>query len=72
MIVMWSELASDIGGIVLFLVWLVIPLLYLVVIGGRYVRQCRESAQVAVWACDEMRQIREEQREGSDEPDAGG
>ncbi|MCC8243856.1 YccF domain-containing protein [Saccharothrix luteola] len=72
MIVMWSELASDLGGIVLFLVWLVIPLLYLVTIGRRYVRQCQESAQAAVWARDEVRQIREEEREGGHEPDAGG
>lgn len=72
MIVAWSELASDLGGVGLFLVWLVIPLLYLVVIGRRYVRQCQESARTAVWACDEVRQIREEQREGGHEPDAGG
>ncbi|MFJ6672721.1 hypothetical protein ACIQMJ_16555 [Actinosynnema sp. NPDC091369] len=72
MIVAWSELASDLGGVGLFLVWLVIPLLYLVVIGRRYVRQCQESAQAAVWARDEVRQIREEQREGDHEPDAGG
>lgn len=71
MIVMWGELASDLAGVVLFLVWLVVPLLYLVVIGRRYVRQCQESAQAAVWACDEVRQIRAEQREGSHDIDAG-
>ena len=72
MIVVWSELASDLGGIGLFLVWLVIPLLYLVAIGRRYVRQCQESARSAAWARDEVRQIREEEREGGHEPDAGG
>lgn len=65
MVVVWSELASDLGGVVLFLVWLVIPLLYLVAVDRRYVRQCRENAQAAVWACDEVRLVREEQREGS-------
>ncbi|GAA3463446.1 hypothetical protein GCM10018963_54590 [Saccharothrix longispora] len=67
-----SELASDFGGIVLFLVWLVIPLLYLVAVGRRYVRQCQENAQAAVWARDEVRLIRKEQREGSHDGDAGG
>ncbi|MEU4739744.1 hypothetical protein AB0G02_04655 [Actinosynnema sp. NPDC023658] len=71
MIVVWSELAGDLGGVVLFLVWLVIPLLYLVALGRRYVRQSRESAQAAVWARDEVRQIREEQREGRNDVDAG-
>lgn len=71
MVVVWSELAGDLGGIVLFLVWLVIPLLYLVILGRRYVRQCQENAEVAVWARDEVRSIREEQREGSHDLDAG-
>ncbi len=71
MVVVWSELASDFGGVVLFLVWLVIPLLYLVVIGRRYVRQSRESARAAVWARDEVCQIREEQRDGCHDDDAG-
>ncbi|MEV0681171.1 hypothetical protein AB0I60_32105 [Actinosynnema sp. NPDC050436] len=72
MIVVWGELASDLGGIVLFLVWLVIPLLYLVAFGRRYVRQSRESAQAATWARDEVSQIREEQREESYDSDVGG
>ncbi|MEU4769752.1 hypothetical protein AB0H12_41685 [Actinosynnema sp. NPDC023794] len=71
MVVVWSELASDLGGVALFLVWLVIPLLYLVAVGRRYVRQCQENAQAAVWARDEVRLIREEQREGSHDGDAG-
>jgi hypothetical protein len=70
-IVVWSELASDFGGVALFLVWLVIPLLYLVAVGRRYVRQSQQNAQVAVWARDEVCQIREEQREGSHDHDAG-
>ncbi|WP_157619881.1 hypothetical protein [Saccharothrix sp. NRRL B-16348] len=71
MVVVWSDLASDLGGVVLFLVWLVIPLLYLVAVGRRYVRQCQENAQAAVWARDEVCLIREEQREGSHDGDAG-
>ncbi|WP_367127875.1 YccF domain-containing protein [Saccharothrix sp. HUAS TT1] len=71
MVMVWSELASDSGGIVLFLVWLVIPLLYLVTVGRRYARQCQKNAQVAVWARDEVCLIREEQREGSHDGDAG-
>ncbi|WP_433269523.1 hypothetical protein ACQPZF_07210 [Actinosynnema sp. CS-041913] len=71
MIVVWSELAGDFGGIVLFLVWLVIPLLYVVTLGRRYVRQSRENAEAAVWARDEVCQIREEQREGSHDGDVG-
>ncbi|WP_033438342.1 hypothetical protein [Saccharothrix sp. NRRL B-16314] len=71
MIVVWSGLASDVGGVALFLVWLVIPLLYLVAVGRRYVRQSQENAQVAVRARDEVCQIREEHREGSHDLDAG-
>ncbi|WP_367131509.1 hypothetical protein [Saccharothrix sp. HUAS TT1] len=71
MIVVWSELASDFTGIALFLSWLVIPLLYVVAFGRRYVRQCQESAQAAVWARDEVRQIRADEREEDHDVDTG-
>lgn len=51
---MWSALSIDVGGIVLFLVWLVLPPLYVVALGRRYVRQCVESAAAAVWAREEL------------------
>lgn len=60
MIVVWSELARDFGGVALFVVWLVLPVIYLVVLGRRYVRQSAESAQTAIWAREEVRQIHEE------------
>ncbi|GAA1281122.1 hypothetical protein GCM10009634_26530 [Saccharothrix xinjiangensis] len=66
----WSELAGDFVGIALFIVWLVLPVIYLVVLGKRYVRQSAESAQVAIWARDEVLQIHEEQEAGSYDDDA--
>lgn len=57
---MWSALSVDVSGIVLFLVWLVLPPLYVVVLGRRYVRQCVESAAAAVWAREELRAALEE------------
>ncbi|MEU6154897.1 hypothetical protein ABZ816_33410 [Actinosynnema sp. NPDC047251] len=51
---MWSALSVDVGGIVLFLVWLVLPPLYVIALGRRYVRQCVESAAAAVWAQQEV------------------
>jgi len=50
----WSELAKDAGGTVLFLIWLVLPLVYVIALGRRYVRQAREAAQEAVWANEEV------------------
>ena len=57
---MWSNFADDGFGILLFLVWLVLPPLYVVVIGRCYVRQCAESAHEAVWAREELRQALED------------
>ncbi|CAL9611620.1 hypothetical protein SUDANB95_05611 [Actinosynnema sp. ALI-1.44] len=54
---MWSALATDLGGVVLFLIWLVLPPLYTVVIGRHYARQCRESAEIAVLTCDDLRNV---------------
>lgn len=56
----WSALSVDVGGIVLFLVWLVLPPLYVIALGRRYVRQCVESAAAAVWAREELRAALEE------------
>ncbi|MEO6086130.1 MAG: hypothetical protein ABIQ18_23770 [Umezawaea sp.] len=39
---MWGDLAGDVGGLALFLVWLVLPALYVIVLGRSYVEQCRE------------------------------
>lgn len=52
----WSELATDVGGIVLFLIWLVLPLVYVIALGRRYVRQAREAAQEAMWANEELQE----------------
>lgn len=57
---MWGELARDYGGVALFVVWLVLPAVYVVVLGRRYVRESRKYAQAAVWARDEARLIRED------------
>lgn len=56
----WSVLSTETGGVVLFIVWLVLPLLYLILLGRRYVRQCAESAEAAVWAREELRRALEE------------
>jgi hypothetical protein len=37
----WSNLALDATGILLFLVWLALPPLYLVVLGRSYLRRCQ-------------------------------
>lgn len=63
---MWSNFADDGFGILLFLVWLALPPLYVVVIGRHYVRQCAESAQQAVWACEELRQALDDFNAASD------
>ncbi|TWP45815.1 hypothetical protein FKR81_38240 [Lentzea tibetensis] len=47
----------DATGIALFLVWLVLPPLYVVVLGRYYVGQCAEAAQQAVWTREELRQV---------------
>lgn len=52
----WSELAKDAGGIALFVVWLVLPLVYVIALGRRYVRQAREAAQEATWANEEVQE----------------
>lgn len=50
----WDSLSLDLGGILLFAIWLALPPVYVVVIGRRYVRQCVESAAAAVWAQQEV------------------
>jgi hypothetical protein len=57
---MWSLLNGGPAGIILFLIWLVLPPLYVVTLGRRYVRQCAESAEAAVWAREELRSALEE------------
>ncbi|MCG8926163.1 hypothetical protein [Lentzea sp. CC55] len=56
----WSELAKDAGGIALFVLWLVLPLAYVVVLGRRYVRLAREAAQEATWANEEIHDVLED------------
>jgi len=38
---MWGDLARDVGGILLFVLWLALPPLYVVVLGRTYLRRCR-------------------------------
>ncbi|GGU26674.1 hypothetical protein [Lentzea flava] len=38
---MWSELAKDVGGVLLFVVWLAVPPLYVIVLGRTYLVRCR-------------------------------
>lgn len=45
----------DATGVVLFAVWLVLPPLYVVVLGRHYLRRCADAAQRAVWAREELR-----------------
>lgn len=43
----------DATGIVLFVVWLLLPLAYMVVLGRKYVRQARAAAEEALNAAQE-------------------
>jgi len=63
-----SNFVGDGPGIVLFLIWLVLPPVYMVVIGRRYAQQCAESAYEAVWAREELRQVLDDLR-AAPEPD---
>ncbi|RAS68475.1 hypothetical protein C8D87_102541 [Lentzea atacamensis] len=45
----------DATGIFLFLLWLVLPPLYVVLLGRHYLRRCTDAAQKAVWAREELR-----------------
>lgn len=45
----------DATGVLLFLVWLVLPPLYVVLLGRYYLRRCTDAAQKAVWAREELR-----------------
>ena len=53
---LWSGLANDLTGILLFLLWLLLPPVYVAVLGRRYVEQCADSAHQAVWAHEALRQ----------------
>ncbi|SFR18782.1 hypothetical protein SAMN04488564_104919 [Lentzea waywayandensis] len=50
----WDE-----TGILLFLLWLVLPPLYVVLLGRHYLRRCVDAAQRAVWAREELREALE-------------
>lgn len=47
----------DATGVVLFVVWLLLPLVYVVVLGRRYVRQAQEAARDATWAHAEVQDL---------------
>ncbi|MBB5955874.1 hypothetical protein FHS29_002455 [Saccharothrix tamanrassetensis] len=49
----------DWGGTVLFLVWLVLPPVYVVVIGRHYARKCQESTEAAIRVRDELHEIQD-------------
>lgn len=57
---MSSVLTTGVAGVALFVIWLVLPVMYLIFLGRRYVRQCAESAEAAVWAREELRSALEE------------
>jgi hypothetical protein len=42
----WSELAADAAGVLLFVLWLALPPLYLIVLGRLYVRRCELTYRV--------------------------
>jgi hypothetical protein len=50
----------DATGLLLFVLWLLLPPLYVVVLGRRYARRCADAAQEAVWAREELRQALED------------
>lgn len=50
----------DATGLVLFILWLLLPPLYVVVLGRCYTRRCADAAQAAVWAREELRQALED------------
>jgi len=56
----WSGLANDPVGVALFLIWLVLPPLYVVVLGKKYAQQCADSAQAAVWSLERLQQALED------------
>lgn len=41
----WTDLAGDVGGVAIFLLWLALPPLYIVVVGRHYVRRCRDELE---------------------------
>lgn len=58
--VVWSGLANDPVGIALFLIWLLLPPLYVVVLGRKYAQQCADSAQAAMWSHERLQQALED------------
>lgn len=69
----WGELAKDAGGLALFVIWLVLPIAYVIVLGHRYVRQAQDAAQEAAWANEEAQNALDdlqisEQSENDSEP----
>ena len=38
---MWGDLAQDVAGILLFVLWLALPPLYVIVLGRTYIQRCR-------------------------------
>lgn len=56
----WSGLANDPVGIALFLIWLVLPPLYVVFLGRKYVQQCVDIAQAAMWSHERLKQALED------------
>lgn len=59
-------MAWDVTGVLLFLLWLLLPSVYVVVLGRYYVRRCADATQQALWthgqlrdALDDLRSIQE-------------
>lgn len=46
----------DVTGMLLFLLWLVLPPVYVVALGRHYVRRCADATQQALWAHGELRE----------------
>ncbi|WP_189255692.1 hypothetical protein [Lentzea flava] len=57
----------DATGIVLFVVWLLLPPAYTVVLGRKYVRQAREAAEEAVNAAQEATWTRADVQDALDD-----
>ncbi|WP_089909073.1 hypothetical protein [Lentzea albida] len=54
----------------LFVVWLVLPPAYVVVLGRRYVRQAQEAARDTMWAYAEVQDLLDDFETAQDSQDA--
>jgi hypothetical protein len=52
---MWNGLTGDLLRVLILVTWLVLPLVYVAVLGRRYVRRCEECARSVAGVREEIR-----------------